>query len=145
LADRAHYQHVSRADLTELRGVDFPIICISVTVGIECKDVIRMVATKTQPNPVRLLAIGLLLAVLPACQSPGWHPFGWRSAPPGSSNVVLRPAYPWPETKPLYLSGYAGTDYSEMIPRRAVGTGVAPATATSAGAVSIEHGAWDGQ
>jgi hypothetical protein len=116
-----------------------------ISVGMECKDAIRMIETKTQPNLVRLLAIGLLLALLPACQSPGWHPFGWRSAPPGSTNVVMRPAYPWPETKPLYLSGYAGTDYSEMIPRRAVVTGVAPAAAASPGPVSIEHGAWDGE
>jgi hypothetical protein len=103
-----------------------------------------MVEPRIHSRLVRSLGIGTLMLLLPACQSPGerrWQ-WGWRQ-PPGSSNIAYRPAYEWPGTKRLYLSGYAGVDYSPNRPRRRDRDGLAPIPAANPPGVTIDQGTWE--
>ncbi|WP_165231419.1 hypothetical protein [Aquisphaera insulae] len=52
------------------------------------------------------LILGFLAGSVAGCAS---DRFG--GPPPDSTNVVQRPVYPVPGTKPLYIGGYAGAYY----------------------------------
>jgi hypothetical protein len=107
------------------------------------KDVIPMVERKRQPRWVHLIGITALLTLLPGCQSPGPGQGSWvHHGTPGSSNVVYRPSYELPGTKPLYLSGYAGANYGPVFRRVPAGS-LAPAPAANSPGVAINQGTWD--
>ena len=61
---------------------------------------------------MRILGILSLASAFPACKSSDGTRTSLFGGPrPDTTNTVMRPAYPWPETKPLFLSGYAGANY----------------------------------
>jgi hypothetical protein len=93
---------------------------------------------------LRFVGLAALVMTLSGCQSPagGLRPWGWRQ-PPDSSNVVMRPSYEWPNTKLLYVSGYAGADYGMVRPRGIPAGSVAPALPASPPAVTIHQGEWN--
>jgi len=105
-----------------------------------------MVETKAPPRLVRFLGISVVLMSMPACQSLGGK-HGQRTGlvPPDSANVVYRPAYEWPGTKPLYPSGYAGADYGPMRPRRTRFNRLAPVPPAGPEDLTISQGSWDGE
>jgi hypothetical protein len=102
-----------------------------------------MVEKKLQPHLVRFLGIGMVLILLPACQSSGERGPWIHHQPPDSSNVVLRPSYEVPGTKPLYLSGYAGSNYGTIRPRRPATSSLAPILPAAPPGVTINQGTWD--
>jgi hypothetical protein len=100
---------------------------------------------KSQSRMPRLLGIGSFLILLPGCHSPESVQAPWlHRQPPESTNVAYRPIYSISGTKPLYLSNYAGDDFSPMRPRRRQTGSVAPTAADSSPSVTVSHGSWDG-
>jgi len=93
-----------------------------------------------------LVAILSLAAALPACRSAdGTRAPLFGGPKPDTTNTVMRPAYPWPETKPLFLSGYAGATYEPRARMAPVfvspGPAPAPVTATPP-TVTVNQGTW---
>jgi hypothetical protein len=88
----------------------------------------------------------LLAAALPACSSPNGPQPPWvRSSSPDSSNIVYRPAFPFPFPQPraLYPGGYAGASYGPRAQQSSVVT-PPPGTATEGQpSVSISQGTWE--
>jgi hypothetical protein len=84
-----------------------------------------------QRSALRLVGYSVAMismAGLPACRSAdGTRPWLFGRPPADSTNTVLRPAYPWPETKPLFVSGYAGATYESRAPIRPMYARPAPA------------------
>jgi hypothetical protein len=99
---------------------------------------------KSQSRMPALLGTGLFLALLPGCHSPEDLRGSWpHRQPPDSTSVAYRPTYSIPGTKPLYLSNYAGDDFTPMRPRRARTGSVAPIAADSPPGVTVSQGSWD--
>ena len=99
---------------------------------------------KSQSRRPALLGIGISLILLAGCHSPGGVQWPWpHRPPPDSTNVAYRPTYAIPGTKPLYLSNYAGDDFSPMRPRRTRTGIVAPVAANSPPGVTVNQGSWD--
>lgn len=68
--------------------------------------------TRNLGRLARTVGILSLLAALPACKSADGTRTSLFGGPrPDTTNTVMRPAYNWPETKPLFVSGYAGASY----------------------------------
>jgi hypothetical protein len=92
----------------------------------------------------RWVGMSVLVVSLPACQSLGWHHNRWTQPESAdSSNVVYRPAYELPGTKPLFVSGYAGNDYGPMRPRRGRWGGPAPLPSAEVPGITAVQGSWD--
>ena len=62
----------------------------------------------------RSLIVAAVLALLPACSASAGAHRERANCPPGSNNIVYRPAYPALRSKPLYLSNYAGVVYPPL-------------------------------
>ncbi|MGP0063935.1 MAG: hypothetical protein ACLQGP_10110 [Isosphaeraceae bacterium] len=91
------------------------------------------------------LGIGLVLGLQSGCQTPDgqrWWPLGPR---PELPYQAYRPTYAIPNTKPLYLSNYAGDDHSPMRPRRRTSTNAAPIAGDAPVGVTVDHGSWDSE
>ena len=88
---------------------------------------------KSQWRMPALLGVGIFPILLSGCQTPAGGPGGWFHRQPvdASTYSAARPTYTLPGTKPLYLSNYAGDDFSPMRPRRTRTGIVAPAAADS--------------
>ena len=112
-----------------------------------CKDAIRMAWMKSRSRMPALVGIGIFLSLLPGCQSPGgvqgWWPH--RQPPDNPSYSAARPTYSDPRTKPLYLSNYAGDDFSPTRPRRMRTGSVAPIAADSPPSLTVSQGSWDSE
>jgi hypothetical protein len=60
-----------------------------------------------------LVGVAMILGSLAlGCASNGSGSTWLRGPCPDSTNVVQRPTYEIPTTKPLYLGGYAGANYT---------------------------------
>jgi hypothetical protein len=95
-----------------------------------------MVETRSRSRLLRYLAIGWLVLLVPACRTP-------EGSGGSSSYVAYRPAYRWPETKPLYISGYAGANYGAMTPRRSMTINPEPVQDVGPTTMTIDHGTWE--
>jgi hypothetical protein len=101
--------------------------------------------TRMKRRRAGLIGILIVSAIVPACKSPDGSRYSLFGNPsPDSTNTVLRPPYEWPETKPLYISGYAGANYDSTIRARPVyGNSVAPALPAGQPTITVDQGAWD--
>lgn len=105
-----------------------------------------MVSMKPLSRLTCWVGMSVLLIGLPACQSPDGGPWGWaRRQPIDSSNLTYRPIFQLPRTKPLYLSNYAGDDFSPTRPRRTPSGGSLVVPADSPPSVTVQQGTWDGE
>ncbi len=103
-----------------------------------------MIMSRAAHRRIGYATVVVFSAMLPACSSPGGPQWPWlRGAvpPPDSTNVVYRPTY-LPDTKPLFVGGYAGASYGPLFPRRALGPPEAPVVQDQP-TVSVSHGSWD--
>ncbi len=93
-----------------------------------------------------LVGILSLSAALPACKSADGTRTSLFGGPrPDTTNTVMRPAYPWPETKPLFLSGYAGASYEPRARMSPVFVSPGPApvpTPAALPSVTVDQGSW---
>ena len=99
-------------------------------------------SVRPQAGRVRVLAIGLLGFAIPACHSPGGGHWGWRQ-PPDSTNIAYRPPYQAPGTRPLFVSGFAGTDYGPLRPRRPRLSPLGPGPDPNSPGLTINQGTWE--
>lgn len=104
-----------------------------------------MSKTRILGRPAGLLGILVFSAILPACKAPDGSRYSLFGRPaPDATNTVLRPPYEWPETKPLYISGYAGANYDSTIRARPVYiNSAAPALPAAQPTITVDHGTWD--
>jgi hypothetical protein len=112
---------------------------------LESEEAIAMGKTRVAVRRAGFLGILVLSAILPACKSPdGSRSSLFGNSSPDSTNTVLRPPYEWPNTKPLYLSGYAGSNYDSTIRARPVYSNAVPPTLPSSPpSITIDQGTWD--
>lgn len=104
-----------------------------------------MTRMKSRSRRLALVWIGLAMALLPGCQSPGGIQWPWlRNQPPDASYQAARPTYAIPGTKPLYLNNYAGDDHTPMRPRRRDNSGVAPIAVDNPPGLTVNQGPWNG-
>jgi len=112
---------------------------------LESEEAITMGKTRIQGRLAAILGILILSALLPACKSPDGSRSSLSGNPsPDSTNTVLRPPYEWPNTKPLYLSGYAGSNHDSSIRARpAYSDAVPPTLPSSPPTITVDQGTWD--
>jgi hypothetical protein len=95
-------------------------------------------------HAVGLLALIALLAVVPACSSPGGPHLPWlHPTYPDSTNVVQRPAYGVPGIRPLYVGGYAGSSYGPESRARIFANNPAGEQLPGPPNLSINQGTWE--
>ncbi len=103
-----------------------------------------MGTTRFRSCLVAFAVVLLTSAFSPGCQSPDGSRrsiFGNRAA--DSTNTVMRPPYPWPETKPLYISGYAGSNYDSSLRARPFYNNAPPiALPPASSTITVDQGAW---
>ena len=102
--------------------------------------------TRLQGRLAGFLGILICSAILPACKAPDGNRYSpFAQPPPDSTNTVLRPPFPWPNTKLLYLSGYAGANYDSTTCARPIYINAAPPTTppTAPSTITVEPGTWE--
>ena len=110
---------------------------------LESEEAIPMGQTRIQGRLAGFLGILIVSALLPACKSPDGSHIRFSDPAPDSTNTVLRPPYQWPETKPLYISGYAGANYDSTVRARPVYSNAVPPASQPPAHDHRRSGAWD--
>jgi hypothetical protein len=96
---------------------------------------------KRESRTVGLLGVIVLAVAVPACNAPGGMQLPWvRRSYPDSTNVVQRPVFPLPQSRPLFVSGYAGASYG---PPWAIPVAPPVAPAGEQPKISIDRGSWE--
>jgi hypothetical protein len=92
-----------------------------------------------------LVGILTITAAVPACKSPdGSRVLPFTRPSPDSTNTVMRPPYIWPETKPLFLSGYAGSTYDPNVRARPIYSNApAPVLPSTPSSITVDEGSWN--